>query len=40
MDLATNNVHFYAEYTGAITIYALGAFSGDACRDRNAYGVH
>ena len=40
MDLATNNVHFYDEYTGAIRIYALGAFSGDAFRDRIAYGVH
>ena len=36
MDLATNNVHFYDEYTGAIRIYALGAFSGDAFRDRIA----
>ena len=40
MDLGTNNVHFYDEYTGAIRIYALGAFSGDAFRDRIAYGVH
>ena len=40
MDLATNNVHFYDEYTGAIRIYALGAFSGDAFRDRISYGVH
>ena len=40
MDLATNNVHFYDEYTGGIRIYALGAFSGDAFRDRIAYGVH
>ena len=34
MDLATNNVHFYDEYTGAIRIYVIGAFSGDAFRDR------
>ena len=40
MDLGTNNVHFYDEYTGAIRIYALGAFSGDAFRDRISYGVH
>ena len=40
MDLGTNNVHFYDEYTGAIRIYALGALSGDAFRDRIAYGVH
>ena len=40
MDLGTNNVHFYDEYTGAIRIYALGAFSGDAFRDRIAYCAH
>ena len=40
MDQATHNMHFYDEYVGGIRIYQLGAFSGDAFRDRIAYGVH
>jgi len=39
MDQATHNMHFYDEYVGGIRIYQLGAFSGDAFRDRIAYGV-
>ena len=38
-DQNTHNVHFYNEYTGGIRIYQLGAFSGDAYRDRISYGV-
>jgi len=38
-DQGTNNVHFYDEYTGGLRIYQLGAFAGNADRDRIAYGV-
>ncbi len=38
-DQNTHNVHFYNEYTGGIRIYQLGAFSGDAYRDRISYGI-
>ena len=38
-DQNTHNVHFYNEYIGGIRIYQLGAFSGDAYRDRISYGV-
>ena len=38
-DQGTNNVHFYDEYTGGMRIYQLGAFAGNADRDRVAYGV-
>ena len=39
MDQGTHNMHFYDEYVGGIRIYQLGAFSGDAFRDRISYGV-
>jgi len=39
MDQATHNMHFYDEYVGGIRIYQLGAFSGEADRDRISYGV-
>lgn len=39
MDQGTHNMHFYDEYVGGIRIYQLGAFAGDAFRDRIAYGV-
>ena len=38
-DQGTNNVHFYDEYTGGLRIYQLGAFAGNADRDRICYGV-
>jgi hypothetical protein len=38
-DQGSNNVHFYDEYTGGLRIYQLGAFAGNADRDRIAYGV-
>ena len=38
-DQNTHNVHFYNEYVGGIRIYQLGAFSGDAYRDRISYGI-
>ena len=38
-DQGTNNVHFYEEYTGGWRIYQLGAFAGNADRDRICYGV-
>ena len=39
MDQDTHNMHFYDEYVGGIRIYQLGAFSGEADRDRISYGV-
>ena len=39
MDQATHNMHFYDEYVGGIRVYQLGAFAGDAFRDRISYGV-
>ena len=37
-DQGTNNVHFYDEYTGGVSIYQLGAFNEND-KDRISYGV-
>ena len=38
-DKGTNNVHFYDEYTGGLSIYQLGAFAENDDKDRISYGV-